>query len=88
MQKTLITRKELAERWGVNVTTIDDYEEKGYIRRVNLPGCQFSLASVEKLEYDGTDNLLIKKDKLILELQEKVMEYKGKLEKIKGVASV
>lgn len=88
MQKTLITRKELAERWGVNVTTIDDYEEKGYIRRVNLPGCQFSLVSIEKLEYDGTDNLLIKKDKLIQELKERLAEKNAVIEKIKGVISV
>lgn len=89
MEKMALEKKEVLQIFGITNNTLDSWEDLGYIRRMNTPGnLKYSMVSVEKLEYDGTDNLLIKKDKLILELQEKVMEYKGKLEKIKGVASV
>ena len=87
--KTVLTRKELSERWGVDARTIARYEEDGIIRRLSkMPGVRFSLSSIEKLEYDGTDNLLIKKEREIRELKEMVAERDAIIEKIKGVISV
>lgn len=69
MSKTVLNKKELAERWGVDISTLEAYEKEGYIKRINLPGAKFSLSSIEKIEYDGIDNLIIKKDHEILRLQ-------------------
>ncbi len=87
--KTVLTVKDLCERWGVDARTIARYEEEGIIRRLSkMPGVRFSLTSIEKIEYDGTDTLLMKKDREIRELKEMVAERDAIIEKIKGVISV
>lgn len=87
--KTVLTVKDLCERWGVDARTIARYEEDGIIRRLSkMPGVRFSLISIEKIESDGTDNLLMRKDREIRELKELVIEYQSIIEKIKGVISL
>lgn len=87
--KTVLTVKDLCERWGVDARTIARYEEDGIIRRLSkMPGVRFSLTSIEKIESDGTDTLLMKKDREIRELKELVIEYQSIIEKIKGVISL
>ena len=84
--KTVLTVKELCERWGVDARTIARYEEEGIIRRLSgMPGVRFSLSSIEKIEYDGTDTLLMKKDRIIKEQSLKIIELESKIEMIKGV---
>lgn len=84
--KTVLTVKELCERWGVDARTIARYEEEGIIRRLTgIPGVRFSLSSIEKIEYDGTDNLLMRKDHIIKEQSLKIIELESKIEIIKGV---
>lgn len=86
--KTVLTVKDLCERWGVDARTIARYEEDGIIRRLSkMPGVRFSLTSIEKIESDGTDNLLMRKDREIMELREENIELRAKLEKIRGVAN-
>lgn len=86
--KTVLTVKDLCERWGVDARTIARYEEDGIIRRLSkMPGVRFSLTSIEKIEYDGTDTLLMRKDREIRELREENIELRAKLEKIRGVAN-
>lgn len=84
--KTVLTVKELCERWGVDARTIARYEEEGIIRRLSgMPGVRFSISSIEKIEYDGTDTLLMKKDRIIKEQSLKIIELESKIEMIKGV---
>lgn len=87
MQRTILSKKDLAERWGVDISTLETYEREGYIKRLDLPGAKYSVASIEKLEYDGSDNLLMRKDREIRELREENIELRAKLEKIRGVAN-
>ena len=53
-----------------------------------MPGVRFSLISIEKIECDGTDNLIRKKNREIAELKEQNLDYKSKLERIKGLAAI
>ena len=85
MQRTILSKKDLAERWGVDISTLETYEKEGYIQRLNLPGAKYSLSSIEKLEYDGTDNLLMRKDQIIREQNLRIQELESKIEMIKGV---
>lgn len=84
--KTVLNKKELAERWGVAVRTIDRLENEGVIKRNKIG--KFTISSIEKAEYDGTDALLMKKDRQIRELEEQVLEYRTVIEKIKGCITV
>lgn len=85
MQRTILSKKDLAERWGVDISTLETYEREGYIRRLDLPGAKYSLSSIEKLEYDGTDNLLMRKDQIIREQNLRIQELENKIEMIRGV---
>lgn len=86
--KTVLTVKDLCERWGVDARTIARYEEEGIIRRLSgMPGVRFSISSIEKIEYDGTDTLLMKKDRIIKEQSLKIIELEGKLKTIREVAT-
>lgn len=53
MVKTTLTRKELADRWGVNERTIINYEQDGVIKAMRLPKPLYSLSMI--LEIEGTD---------------------------------
>ena len=87
MQRTILSKKDLAERWGVDISTLETYEREGYIRRLDLPGAKYSLSSIEKLEYDGTDNLLMRKDQIIREQNKRIQELESKLKMIREVAT-
>lgn len=81
---TIINRKNLAGRWDTDVTTLDDWERKGVIKRLpRYPSPRYSLADVEKAESSGMDNLLKKKEQIIRELQSKNEELEMKLENIR-----
>lgn len=84
--KTVLTRKELSERWGVDPKTIDKLEQDGIIRKNRIG--KFTIAAIEKAEYDGTDALIMKKEREIRQLKEMVAERDAIIEKIKGVISV
>lgn len=56
--KTLLTRDELAERWGYGKTSIVRLEEDGVIHRVKgLQGCKYSIREIEKIEMLGRSDL-------------------------------
>ena len=87
--KTVLTVKELCERWGVDARTLSRYEDDGVIRRISgMPGVKYSLASIEKIESDGTDNLIIKKEREIQDLKLENLRLRNKIEEIKGVISL
>lgn len=88
MEKMALEKREVLKIFGITNNTLDSWEQQGYIRRMNTPGNpKYSMVSVEKLLYDGTDNLLIKKEREIRELKEMVAERDAIIEKIKGVIS-
>jgi len=81
---TIINRKDLAERWGTNVTTLDDWERSGVIKRLpRYPSPRYSLVEVEKAESNGMDNLLKKKENVIREQAERIQELEQRLENIR-----
>jgi hypothetical protein len=57
MEQTLLSRQDLAKRWGFNSTkVIENYELSGIIKRVpNLPTPRYSIYEIEKLEMVGQD---------------------------------
>ena len=56
--KTLLTRDELAERWGYGKTSIVRLEEDGVIHRVKgLQGCKYSIREIESIEKLGRKDL-------------------------------
>lgn len=56
--KTLLTRDELAERWGYTKTSIIRLEEDGVIHRVKgLQGCKYSIREIENIESLGRKDL-------------------------------
>jgi len=89
MEKMALEKKEVLQIFGITNNTLDSWERDGYISRMKTPGNpKYSRASVEKLLYDGTDNLLIKKEREIRALKGMVAERDEIIEKIKGVISV
>jgi len=81
---TIINRKDLADRWGTNVTTLDAWERSGVIKRLpRYPSPRYSLSDVEKAESNGMDNLLKKKDGVIRDQGVRIQELEVKLENIR-----
>jgi DNA-binding transcriptional regulator YhcF (GntR family) len=81
--KTVLTRKELSERWGVDPKTIDKLEQDGIIRKNRIG--KFTIAAIEKAEYDGTDALIMKKEREIQELRLENIRLKNMFEEIREV---
>lgn len=86
MNKTMLSRKELSERWGVNGGTIDNYVREGIIRKNKIG--KFTIACIEAVEFDGTDTLIMKKDREIRELRAQILEYRSVIEKVNGLTSI
>lgn len=58
MQKTLLSPKELGERWGYSLASIDRLEKSGVIHRVKgLNNVKYSLREIEKIETLGRKDL-------------------------------
>lgn len=56
--KTLLTRDELAKRWGYTKTSIIRLEQDGVIHRVkDLQGCKYSIREIEAIEALGRKDL-------------------------------
>lgn len=49
-ERTVISQKELAARWGCTVGAIINYEHEGKLHRCDIPGVRYSLAEVEYRE--------------------------------------
>lgn len=86
MSRTVLNRKELSERWGVDPKTIDKFEQYGIIQKNKIG--KFSISSIEAIEFDGTDTLIMKKDREIRELKAQILEYRSIIEKINGLTSI
>lgn len=54
MQQILLSREDVAKRWGVTTSTIINYENDGIITRIpDIPTPRYNLAEIQKLE--GTE---------------------------------
>ena len=57
--RTTLTRSELAERWGDDVSTIIRYEKSGIIKRLpGFPTVKYSIAAIELVEAGDRDTML------------------------------
>lgn len=58
MEKTLLSPKELGERWGYSLASIDRLDKNGVIHRVKgLNNVKYSLREIEKIESLGRKDL-------------------------------
>lgn len=57
MEQKLLSRQDIARRWGFSsVKVIENYELSGIIKRVpNLPTPRYSLSQIEEIENAGLD---------------------------------
>lgn len=92
MEKKLISRQSLAERWDYSSTkVIETYEQQGIITRVpGLPSPRYSLDEIIKIESIGKVNPLSpserrKLEKRIEELEKENNMYKEKLFNMKKI---
>lgn len=91
MKQTLLTRQDLASRWGFESTnSIAKYETEGIIKRVpGIPIPRYSLSQIEEIEEAGLElNPMSpahrrKLERRIEELEREVEMYKAKIENAK-----
>ncbi|WP_143316886.1 transcription factor [Clostridium sp. HBUAS56017] len=93
MLRTLVTRKELMERWGLSYNTICNYESNGTLtRNPNFESPMYYMEEIIKIEsLHGTNPLSpmerIRKDKKIEELEKELSFYKEKFDVLKTMLS-
>lgn len=91
MAQTLLSRQDIAKRWGFSSTkVIENYELNGIIKRVpNLPTPRYSLYEIEKLEILGQDIKPLsplerrRLEKKVEDLEKELSFYKEKFTNIK-----
>lgn len=91
MERTLLSRQSLADRWDFTSTkVIEKYEQQGVITRIpNLPSPRYSLDEIIRIETIGELNPLspIERKKLemkIRKLEQELESYKSKISIIKN----
>jgi hypothetical protein len=91
MEKTLITRKDLMERWGLSYNTICNYESNGILtRNPHFDSPIYYVEEIIKIESLKEPNPLspmerIKKDKKIETLEEELDYYKEKFSMLQAM---
>lgn len=91
MERTLLSRKDLCERWGLSYSTICNYEYEGKLtRNPNFQNPMYYLEEVVKLESLKEFNPLspverIKLENKIESLEKELNFCKGKLTNIKMI---
>lgn len=85
MEKKLISRQSLAERWDYSSTkVIETYEQQGIITRVpGLPSPRYSLDEIIKIESIGKVNPLSPSERIKLENRIKELERENNVFKEK-----
>lgn len=95
MEQALLSRQDLAKRWGFSDTRVlINYEQSGILKRVpKIPVPRYSLRQIEEIESVGIDiNPLspIERRRLERELEQVKKErdfYKSKIDNIKAAIS-
>ncbi|MDF2883805.1 MAG: transcription factor [Clostridiaceae bacterium] len=90
MEQTLLSRKELADRWNLTTRTIIEYEQTGIIKRVpKIQATRYALRQIEEIENAGLElNPLSpverrRLERCIEELEREIDMYKRKIENAK-----
>lgn len=83
MEERLLTQKDLAERWQVDVSTITNWRKEGILQPCKgVPVIRFSESYIRELEgvkLEPVSPLRVRK------LENELEEYKRKYEELKGV---
>ncbi|MCF0163209.1 MAG: histidine kinase [Fusobacterium necrophorum] len=84
--KTVLTKTELADRWGVDSRTIDKWEREKIIKRVDgIPTPRYSIKTIEEIELGTELNEFSRFDKKRLENEIKKLRIEN--EDLKNVIS-
>lgn len=71
MTPTMLTRKDLSERWGCTGTYIDNLTHKGTIHKLKgFPSPHYSLSEILKIEEGGDYKESVETRRLRLQLEE------------------
>ncbi|EOU2000573.1 histidine kinase [Clostridium perfringens] len=82
-EKVLLTKKELAERWGVTTKCIDDWRREGILQTVKgIPAPRFNLQYIMELEETKIEKYSLLKFK---KLEKELKETKAEFSKLKEV---
>lgn len=92
MEQVLLSRQDLAKRWGFTPTAIANYEYEGIITRVpDLPTPRYSIHEIMKIENLGKEVSPLspierrRLEKKIEDLEKEVALYREKLINIKMI---
>ena len=81
--KTVLTQKELAERWGLTPKAITDYRNAGILQTIKgLPVIRFSLEYIQELEGTTLERFSPLERK---KMEMRSEELKTENEKLKGI---
>lgn len=89
MEKTLLTRKELCERWGLSYNTICNYETSGTLtRNPNFESPMYYIEEIVRIESLQEPNPLSplerrRLEKKVEDLEKELSVYKEKFNNIK-----
>jgi len=83
MEQMAYSKKEVLKIFGITNNTLDSWEQLGYIHRLPVPTPRYSRISIEKLLYDGTDNILMKKDREITQLKLDLLNLRNTIDQLK-----
>ena len=84
--KTVLSKAELADRWGVNQRTIDKWEQEKIIKRVEgIPTPRYSVREIEVIESGTELNEFTRFDKKRLENE--IKRLRNENENLKNVLS-
>lgn len=91
MEKTLLSKKSLAERWDMSPKTVERYEREGIIKSIpGLPSIRYSLDEILRIESNGSINPLspLERKRMEKEIRDLIKErdfYKNQVINIKSL---
>ena len=85
--QTLLSRQDLAKRWGLTPQAVINYEQQGILtRNPNLPTPRYNLTDVERIENMGVgENITGYLQRELNNLRKENRELKEKLNKIQQI---
>lgn len=81
MEKTLLSAKDLAERWGCSEGYITNLENDGVISRVNLSKKLFPLGQIREIEKSKEPNPTLEKVRKLTDENKKLIRENDSLKK-------
>ena len=85
--QTLLSRQDLAQRWGLTPQAVINYEQQGILtRNPNIPTPRYNLYEIEKIENMGVgENITGYLQRELNNLRKENRELKEKLNKIQQI---